>query len=182
MTSLKLHADLLISFTKISLLTFGGGPAMIPLVLDLAERRGWLSNEEMVDCLAVSQSLPGGVIINMAAYIGKRLNGTSGMIAAVLGAVCPTAVVAVVIGLLLGNFSDNTYVLGAVQGAKAAAVGLVFAAFFKLGKTILKKPLFWIIPFAVITVILVLHVSAIWVIVAGGAVGWLASLFRREEK
>ena len=177
---MRLLADLFFSFAKISLLTFGGGPAMIPFVVDLAERRGWLSEEEMVDCLTVTQSLPGGVVINMASYIGRRVRGNAGMFVAVAGAVSPAAVVAVAIGLLLGNFLDNPYVSGAVQGARAAAVGLVFAAFIKLGKTILKNPLSWIIAVAVIAVVFVLHVSAVWVIIAGGVFGWIASLVRRE--
>jgi chromate transporter len=84
--SWRLLADLFFSFVRISLFTVGGGPAMIPLVMDLAtEKKGWLSNDEMLVCLTVCQSLPGGIIINMASYIGRRLLGTKGMIAAAFG-------------------------------------------------------------------------------------------------
>ena len=171
---IKSLADLFFSFARISLFTVGGGPAMIPLVMELAtDKRGWLSKEDMVECLTVCQSLPGGIIINMASYIGRRLYGTVGMIFAAFGAVIPTAALAVIIGVFLGNVGDSVITIGAVTGAKAAAAGLVLATFIKLGKNTLKKPLNWAIALAAIVLIVVLHVSAVWIIVAGGAVGWL---------
>ena len=178
---LKLLVDLFFSFAKISLFTVGGGPAMIPLTIDLAtKRRSWLSQEEMLDCVTIAQSLPGGVIVNIATYVGKRTGGIAGMLAAVVGVVFPTATLAVVVGLLLGNLGDNIYAAGAVQGAKAAAVALVVSACVKLGGNALKKPLHYALALGALVAILVLHVSAIWTIVAGGLVGWLMS--RRGAK
>ena len=169
--------DLFFSFARISLFTVGGGPAMIPLVMDLAtEKRNWLSKEEMIECLTVCQSLPGGIIINMASYIGRRLLGTKGMIAAAIGVVAPTTILAVLVGIFLGNLGENIYAAGAVQGAKAAAVGLVLATFIKLGKNTFDKPFYWIIAIAVILTIVVLHVFAIWAIIAGGVIGWIVHM------
>jgi len=177
----KLLADLFFSFAKISLLTVGGGPAMIPLVMNLAtERRGWLSQDEMTDCLTIAQSLPGGVIVNMATYIGARLCGVPGMIAATFGAIFPTATLAVVIGLLLGNIDGNVYAAGAIQGAKAAAVGLVLAAFIKLGSNAFKKPAQWIIAGAAMAVVIIWHISPVWAIVAGGLSGWMIYRLKRK--
>ena len=168
----RLLADLFFSFAKISLLTVGGGPAMIPLVVDLAtERRGWLTKEEMMDCLTIAQSLPGGVIVNMATYIGRRLCGTIGMLIAAFGVVFPSAVLAVIVGVLLGNLGDNMYVTGALTGAKAAAAGLVLATFFKLGAANLRSGLSWIIALCAMAAIVIFHVSAIFVIIAGGLLG-----------
>jgi len=177
----KLLADLFFSFAKISLFTVGGGPAMIPLVVDLAtEKRGWLSKEEMMDCLTIAQSLPGGIIVNMATYIGRRLCGTAGMLIAAFGVVFPTAVLAVIVGVLLGNFSDNLYVTGALTGAKAGAAGLVLATFFKLGTANLKSSLPWVIAICAMAAIIIFHVSAIFVIIAGGILGLLMA--KRKER
>ena len=155
---------------------------MIPLVMELAtERRRWLSKEEMIECLTVCQSLPGGIIVNMASYIGRRLLGTKGMIISAFGVVAPTAALAVVVGLFLGNLGDNVFALGAVQGAKAAAVGLVLATFIKLGRDTFKSPVFWIIAIAVVAVIILLHISAIWVIIAGGFAGWIIHMLSRRS-
>ena len=177
---LRLLVDLFFSFARISLFTVGGGPAMIPLVIDLAtEKKKWLSNEEMMECLTVCQSLPGGIIINMASYIGRRLLGTKGMITAAIGVVAPTTVLAVLVGIFLGNLGDNVYAAGAVQGAKAAAVGLVLATFIKLGKNTFDKPYYWAIAAAVILAIVVLHVFAIWAIIAGGAIGWFVYMAKK---
>jgi len=178
----KLLADLFFSFARISLFTVGGGPAMIPLVVEMAtEKRGWLSKEEMIDCLTIAQSLPGGIIVNMAAYIGRRQCGTAGMLAASFGVFTPTAALAVIVGVLLGGFGDNAYVLGAIQGAKAAAVGLVLAAFIKLGTSNLKTRRPWVIAFCAMAAIIIFHVNAIFVILAGGVLGLVMSKFKREE-
>ncbi|MCL2112244.1 MAG: chromate transporter [Clostridiales bacterium] len=178
----RLLVDLFLSFAKISLFTVGGGYAMVPLVADMAtEKRGWLTEEEMMDCLTVAQSLPGGVIVNMSTYIGKKVGGVLGMLAAVVGVVFPTATLAVIIGVMLGNIGDNVYAMGAVQGAKAAAVGLVLAVFIKTGKAFLKGPLHWVIAVAVVAVILFWQISAIWLIVAGGTVGWIAYKARKAR-
>ena len=178
----KLLADLFLSFAKISLFTVGGGPAMVPLVIDLAtERRGWLSKEEMLDCVMISQSLPGGVVINMATYIGKRVGGVAGMLTATFGAVFPTAALAVLVGILLGNLGENVYALGAVHGAKAAATGLVLAAFIKMGRGVLNTPLQWAVTAAAIVAVIIFHVSVIWIIVAGGVFGWVLYKVRKVK-
>lgn len=155
---------------------------MIPLVMELAtEKRNWLSKEEMIECLTVCQSLPGGIIVNMASFIGRRLLGTKGMIISAFGVVAPTAVLAVVVGLFLGNLGDNAFALGAVQGAKAAAVGLVLATFIKLGRDSFKSPVYWVIAIAVISFIILFHISAIWVIIAGGLAGWIIHMLFRKS-
>ena len=176
----RLIAELFLSFARISLFTVGGGPAMIPLVIDMAtERKGWFSKEEMMECLTISQSLPGGVIINMATYIGRRLCGTAGMLAATFGAIFPSAVLAVIVGVFLGSFGENVYAIGAIQGAKAAAAGLVLATFFKFGAANLKSRLSWVIAALALIAIIVFHVSVIFVIVAGGLFGWI--LYQKKK-
>ena len=182
-TSSRILADLFFSFARISLFTVGGGPAMIPLVMELAtDKKGWLSKEDMMDGLIVCQSLPGGIIINMASYIGRRLMGTRGMIISVLGVVAPTAILVVLVGLFLGNLGDNVFAEGAIQGAKAAAAGLVLATFIKLGRDAFKKPIYWVAAFVTIFLIVVLHVSAIWIIIAGGIVGWIYYMANRKKE
>ena len=176
----KLLADLFFSFVKISLFTVGGGPAMIPLVVDLAtEKRGWLSESEMMDCLTIAQSLPGGIIVNMATYIGKRVGGIPGMIVAAIGVTFPTAALAVIVGVTLGNLWDSVYVTGAVHGAKAAAAGLVLATFIKMGGSVLKTPAKWAVTAAAMAAVLIFHISVIWVIIAGGLSGWIIYRARR---
>ena len=153
---------------------------MIPLVVNLAtERRGWLSEEDMMDCLTIAQSLPGGIIVNMATYIGKRVAGIPGMIVAAIGVTFPTATLAVIVGVTLGNLWDSVYVTGAVHGAKAAAAGLVLATFIKMGASVLKTPVNWALAAAAMAAVLIFHVSVIWIIIAGGAFGYIRYRARR---
>ena len=156
--------------------------AMIPLVMDLAvKRKGWFSEEEMLECLTICQSLPGGIIVNMGSYIGKRLCGTLGMLMAAFGAVFPTATLAVIVGVFLGGLNDNVYALGAMQGAKAAAVAIVIVTFFRLGFKTLNKPLQWIVAVITIVLIIILHVSPIWLILAGAGLGLLIYQVQRKR-
>ena len=180
--TIKLLADLFFSFARISLFTVGGGVAMIPLVMDLAvKKKGWFSEEEMLECLTISQSLPGGIIVNMGSFIGKRLCGTLGMLMAAIGAVFPTATLAVIVGVFLGGLDDNVYALGAMQGAKAAAVAIVIITFFRLGTKTLNKSVQWIVAVIVIVLIIVLHVSPIWLILAGAGLGLLIYHVQRKR-
>ena len=182
-TTPRLLLDLFLSFARISLFTVGGGPAMIPHVMELAvEKKGWLSKEDMMECLIVCQSLPGGIIVNMASFIGRRLLGTKGMIASTLGAVAPTAILAVLVGLFLGNLGENIYATGAVQGAKAAATGLVLATFIKIGRNTFNKPVYWVVAFISIAAVVVLKISAIWIIIAGGLIGWIIYMANRKKE
>jgi Chromate transport protein ChrA len=155
---------------------------MIPLVMDLAvKKKGWFSEEEMLECLTISQSLPGGIIVNMGSFIGKRLCGTPGMLMAAIGAVFPTATLAVIVGVFLGGLDNNAYALGAMQGAKAAAVAIVIITFFRLGSKTLNKSIQWIAAVAVIVLIIVLNVSPIWLILAGAGLGLLVYYVQRKR-
>jgi chromate transporter len=108
---------------------------MIPLVADFAvERKKWLSGEEMVDCLAVCQSLPGAIIINIGAYIGKKTCGFAGAVAAALGSVTPAFVTIILVMLFIDGLGENSRLAGALDGAKAAAAALVIVACLRIGK------------------------------------------------
>ncbi|MDR1571089.1 MAG: chromate transporter, partial [Clostridiales Family XIII bacterium] len=110
--------DLFSSFFVISLVTVGGGAAMIPLVVDFAvERKKWLSEEGMVDCLAVCQSLPGAIIINIATYIGKKTGGLAGALAAALGSVAPAFATIMLVMLFIDRLGGNSHLAGALDGA-----------------------------------------------------------------
>jgi chromate transport protein ChrA len=89
---MKLLLELFLSFFKIGAFTFGGGMAMLPVIRRVAvEEKQWLSDDEMIDCLALSQSLPGMLAINAAIYIGNRQKGYIGAVMAAAGAILPSS-------------------------------------------------------------------------------------------
>ncbi len=120
-------------FFKIGLFTIGGGQAMIPQIQQVAtEEKGWLDEEEMLDCITLGQSLPGVIAINIATYVGYRKRGTAGALAATFGVVLPAFLSILVLVALLGAIGDNRFVAGAFMGIKAAVCGLLIVTSVKL--------------------------------------------------
>ena len=120
-------------FFKIGLFTIGGGQAMIPQIQQVAtEEKGWLTEEEMLDCIAMGQSLPGVIAINIATYVGYRKRGLAGALAGTFGVVLPAFVSIIILVAVLGAIGDNRIVAGAFMGIKAAVCGLLIVTSVKL--------------------------------------------------
>src|SRR3954454_9796164 len=96
------------TFFKIAPSTFGGGFAMIPLIeKEVVEKRKWLKSEEVADVFALSQSVPGAVAINSATFIGQRIGGVKGAIAAMIGVSLPTFFIVLILGVLYFFIQDH---------------------------------------------------------------------------
>ena len=129
----NLYVSLFWEFFKLGLFTIGGGMAMLPLIQDIVvEKKGWMSEEEAVDCIAVGQSLPGVIAINIGTYVGYRKHGIPGALAATFGVVLPAFVSIIILVALLGVIGDNRFVTGAFMGIKAAVCGLLIVTSVKL--------------------------------------------------
>ena len=181
----NIYFQLFWSFFKLGLFTIGGGMAMIPLIQGIVvDENHWMTEEEAVDCIAVSQGLPGVVAINMATYIGHQKKGIGGALAATIGVILPSFIIIIAIVKLLQGIGDNPYVQGALVGIKAAATGLIAFSAYKVGKQVLKKPFQWILALASFGLIAGLSVSAVWAIVGGIAAGlvYTAVLEKRKNR
>lgn len=159
-------------FFKIGLFTIGGGLAMIPLMQKIAvDDNGWVTEDEMVDCVAVSYAIPGVVAINIATYIGKKRFGMLGAIVGTLAVTLPSFLCIVIIVLFLENFENSKPVAGMFVGLKAAACGLIAIALYRLGKQVMGSVFSWIIAGASFAAIMIFGINAVWVILAGGVLG-----------
>lgn len=164
------------------LFTIGGGMAMLPLIQQLVVDKGWLDEEEAVDCIAVSQALPGVVAINAATYIGKKTCGTAGAIVATLGVIMPSFIIIIIMVTLLGTITENTAVKGAFQGVKAAVCGLVVISAVRLGKKVLNEPITWCLAIAAFIAVVLFDITAFWGIIAGGAAGIIYRLIWKNRR
>lgn len=179
---MKLIWDLFVTFLKIGSFTFGGGLAMLPLIRKtVVEEKGWMAEEEITDCFAVAQSLPGVLAVNVAIYVGTRKKALAGGIVAVLGVTLPAFVSILAILLFLGRIEDNPYVKGAFEGVKAASAALILYAAWMMGKKILKGKLEYFIAAISFIVIVFAGISAVWAIVFGGLAGLAAYWYRRRK-
>ncbi len=170
------------NFFKLGLFTIGGGMAMIPLIQNIVvDKMHWMTEEETVDCIAVSQGLPGVIAINMATYIGQKKKGLAGALAATIGVMLPSFVIIILVVELLHGFGDNRYVLGALKGIKAAATGLIAYSAYKVGKQVLKGPFQWVLAIAAFAAIAFFEVNAVWTILAGIAAGLGFSVWKDKR-
>ena len=115
-------------FMKIGLFTVGGGMACVPFLLALSEKTGWYTEAQLLDMIAISESTPGPIGINMATYTGYTVEAIVGAVIATLGIVIPTVILVLCIAKFLESFKDNKYVLGAMYGLRPASTGLIAAA------------------------------------------------------
>ncbi len=119
---------LFLEFLKIGLFTFGGGYAMIPLIKEAVLKHGWLSEEQFLNMIGVSEVTPGPIAINMATYVGSTQAGILGAVLCTLGVVLPAFIIMLLISILLKKFMKNRFVQSALHGIKFVAVALIAAS------------------------------------------------------
>lgn len=133
---LKKLGELFVSFARIGVLTIGGGYAMLPMMQnELVERRGWATEEEMMDYYALAQCTPGAIAVNVSTFIGYRLAGVAGGVVATLGLVFPSLVIITVIAAFLGNISELPTVKNAFAGIRVAVAVLMVNSVIRLART-----------------------------------------------
>ncbi|MGE6612751.1 chromate transporter [Peribacillus sp. NPDC076916] len=158
------------TFFKIAPVTFGGGFAMIPLIeKEVVEKRKWMNSEEVTDVFALSQSVPGAVAINSATFIGHRIAGMRGAMAAMIGVSLPTFLIVLLLGILYFFIQDNSKIESAFISIRASIVAIIAYAAIKIGKTAVVDKSTFCILLAGIPVLFFLH--PVIVIVAGAVVG-----------
>ncbi len=119
--------DLFLTFLKIGAVTFGGGYAMIPIVTDEVLAHGWLTYEQIINFIAVAESTPGPIAINMATFIGSSQAGVLGAIVATLGVVLPSFFIILLIASLIRSFMKYKGVQAFLSGIRPVVVGLIIA-------------------------------------------------------
>lgn len=169
-------------FFKIGLFTIGGGYAMIPLIEDeIVTKRNWISKEDFLDLLAIAQSAPGVMAINIAIFIGYKLRGIRGSLATTLGVVLPSFIIILAIAMFFHNFKDNLIVERIFKGIRPAVVALIAAPTFSMAKMAkINRYTVWI-PIVSALLIWLLDFSPVWIIIAAGVGGFLWGKMNKKE-
>ena len=151
-------------FAKIGAFTIGGGYMMVPAIEREMSRRGWISDEELPDIVAIAQGAPGLLTVNMAIFAGYKLRGVKGSIVATLGSIVAPFLIILAIAIAAANFKDNPYVCRAFQGVRPVSVAIITAYMFKLARTNCKQ--WWQYLIAAVTLLLValLKLSPVWIL------------------
>lgn len=117
--------ELFITFFKIGLFTFGGGYAMIPLVLENVVQNNWMDQEKFYSLIGICESTPGPIAVNMATFVGSSQAGFWGSVCATAGVVLPSFMVILIVAALFRNFSKNFYVQAAFRGMRPVIFALI---------------------------------------------------------
>lgn len=123
-----IYLKLFWEFLKIGAFTFGGGYAMLPLIQQAVLKNDWITEKQMVDFIAVSESTPGPLAVNMSTYIGMRTAGIGGALAATFGVVLPSFLIILLVSGCYKKFQNSNIVRGAMAGLQPAVVALIATA------------------------------------------------------
>ena len=133
-----LYLQLFWEFFKTGLFAIGGGMATLPFLYDMADKIGWFTRAQLADMIAVSESTPGPIGVNMATYVGFVTGGVPGAVIATVGLVTPSVIVILLIARVLKAFRENQYVDAGFYGLRPCSIGLIAAA----GVLVVKLALF----------------------------------------
>lgn len=179
--------SLFLVFLKIGAFTFGGGYAMIPLIREtVVEKKKWLTEEELLEVIAIAESTPGPMAINLATFVGYKKEKILGSLAATIGVILPSLLLIYVISLFLEQFLENKYVAYAFVGVRAAVAILILFSGFDMVRKSEKKliPILCLIGTTIAMVLLEffqINFSAIYFILIGAAIGLIQALVQAKK-
>ena len=169
------------TFFKIGAFTFGGGYAMIPLIQrEAVEKNNWVSDDDILEIIAIAESTPGPIAINSATFIGYKVAGNFGAAMATLGVALPSFLIISVISYILKEFQDNKTVAYAFFGIRAGVVALILKAIVTMFKKTEKNTVGVIIMLLAFILSAFTDVSVLFVIILCGVSGILTSFLRER--
>ena len=175
--------NLFFTFAKIGLFTFGGGYAMIPLIeKEVVDKKKWISGEELLDVIAISESTPGPIVVNAATFIGKKIGGFVGALCATLGVVLPSFIIIVAVSFFFEAFRELRIVRYAFFGIRAGVLALILKALISMFKQSPKELLSYILMISAAGLVIFFDVNAIVVIIACALTGVIYSMIRSKVK
>lgn len=183
MNTLKKLIQLYFIFAKMGSVCFGGGYAMLPIIQrEIVDKRGWATEQEILDYYAIGQCTPGVIAINTSTFIGNKLYGIKGAVAATLGFVTPSIIIIVIIASLLTNFAHITYVARAFTGIRICVAVLIVSATVKLWKSAVKDKIGIAICLIVFCLSTFASISPIIFVILSGVAGYVIQSWRGGTK
>lgn len=156
--------ELFLVFMKIGAFTIGGGYAMIPLIKNELDRRKWIGEDELPDIIALAQSAPGILAVNVSIFAGYKIKGLKGSIAATLGSILPSFLIILAIAMAFTNFKDNPTIISIFKGIRPVVVALIASPMISMARKSDKTWWAWCITEASLLAVSFLSVSPIYII------------------
>lgn len=176
-SKLRKILSLFLTFMKIGGFTFGGGYAMIPLIQhEAVESKKWITENDLLEIIAIAESTPGPIAINSATFVGYRVAGVWGSVAATLGVVLPSFVVIIAISFVLDIFEESKVVQYAFYGIRAGVLALIVKALWNMYKKCPKGAVAYIIMALAFILVAIFGVNVLLVIALCAVIGLVSSL------
>ncbi len=167
--------DIFLTFLKFGCFTFGGGWSIVAQIQkEYVEKKGWITDEELLDFTSVGRSVPGLMVGNASTLFGYHTGGYWGALAALAGISIPPILVMYVVTFIYNVVHENVYIARAMMGVRAAVVPIIICALLKLAKTALKDWPCWVIALGAAALCLFTGLSNVLVVVLGALAGLLA--------
>ena len=174
---------LFLTFFKIGAFTFGGGYAMLPLIQrEIVEKRKWITNDDILEVVAIAESTPGPIAVNSATFVGYRTGGFSGALLATLGVVLPSFAVILTISFILREFESLKAVQYAFSGIRAGVLALVLKALWSMYKQSPKNAVSYALMAIAFVLVAFLGADVLPVIIGCAAVGLIVTLYTGRKK
>lgn len=171
---LSFYLQLFLTFFKVGALVFGGGFAMIPIIeREVVTNKKWVSPEDFIDMIAVTQASPGPVAVNSAVFIGYKLKGLPGALVSLLGTVLPSFTIILLFAIFLASQGDNEILKRFFAGVRPAVAALILGAGLKMGKKVIHSSFALIISISALVTLFLLGLHPIILIILGALTGVL---------
>lgn len=159
------YRQIFLVFAKIGAFTIGGGPAMLPVIQNEMNRRGWISQEDFTDIVALAQAAPGILAVNISIFAGYRLRGTVGSIVATIGSILPSFLTILLVAMVFSGFQDNLTVVKVFKGIRPVVVALILVPMINMAKSANRTWWAWLLSAATLCLVAFLKVSPIYILV-----------------
>lgn len=173
--------DLFIAFFRASNFSFGGGPAMIPMIrVEVVDKYKWMTNEEFADIVAIANSLPAPIATKLAGTIGYRAKGWLGALAANLGTILPTTLIVILMGSMLLKYADSPALQAMLKGVRPVVAVMLAQTAISIGKKSFDKKSYLTYVFGIVALIIMLFLPNIhpaFLVVASMTLGYF--LFKK---
>lgn len=180
---MKEYLELFIAFAKIGGGTFGGGYAMLPIMQrELVEKKGWVTNDDLLNYYAVGQCTPGIIAVNTATFIGYKRKGILGAAVATLGMITPSVLIIMLIAAFLKNFAEYPVVQHAFAGIRIAVCATVLVAICNLWKKSVKNWLDFLFCAVAFVLSAFTDISPVWIVLLAAAGGIFTHLKKEESE
>lgn len=174
---IKTIMTLFLTFLKIGAFTFGGGYAMIPFIQrEIAEKRKWITDDEILDIIAIAESTPGPIAINSATFVGYKVCGFWGSFFSTLGIVIPSFVIIILISFVLREFEQLKIVQYAFNGIRAGVLALIIKALWTMYKKSPKNVISYIIAAGAFIAAAIFDVNVLIIIITAAVMGLVYSM------